>query len=174
MQPPPNIVLTGFMGTGKTSVGAPLARLLDFTFVDMDRLIETREQRSVRRIFDEAGEPAFRMLERRLVVELSHNTRQVIATGGGVVLNPDNLQDFMRVAMVVCLWSRPEVIVQRLTTDSTRPRLDRPADKLESIRSLLEARRACYESVPRRIDTSDLTTNHVVRQIESWYRTFQP
>lgn len=173
MQPPSNIVLVGFMGTGKTSAGAPLARRLDFTFVDMDRVIETREQRSIKRIFEEDGEPAFRMLERSLVTEVCRGTRQVVATGGGVVLNPDNLRDFMRVAMVVCLWARPEIILQRLTADTTRPLLAKPSDKLESVRSLLEKRRVYYESIPRRLDTSDLTTDDVVRQIESWYRTFQ-
>jgi len=90
-----NLALIGFMGTGKSSVGRLVAEQLRFDFLDTDELIESRAKKSILEIFAQSGEPAFRELEHRLITELATRTRTVIATGGGVPVNPTPGQAFV-------------------------------------------------------------------------------
>ena len=161
MQKDANIVLVGFMGTGKTTVGRMLAGRLRREFVDMDVLIEARERRPIPAIFRDSGEPYFRRLERALVRELAARRELVVAPGGGIVLDPGNLADFQRTGFVVCLDASPEAILRRVEHDAHRPLLAAP-DKLGRIRELLAKRRPLYEAIPLRVDTSDLTSAEVV------------
>lgn len=100
-----NIALVGFMGTGKSSVGHLVADQLHFTFLDTDEMIETRSGKSISTIFAEDGEPAFRKLERDLVLELSVRTKTVLSTGGGLGANAANLSSLKEHSLVVCLWA---------------------------------------------------------------------
>ncbi|MEI6971726.1 MAG: shikimate kinase [bacterium] len=159
-----NIALLGFMGTGKTTVGRILAEQFGMTFVDMDHVIEERAGKSVARIFAEDGEPHFRALERGLVVELVARTGLVVGAGGGVVLNTDNVRDFERSGLVVCLTAEPAVILGRLAGDSSRPLLDGD-EKGARIVKLLESRRALYDAIRHKIDTSSLTPAEVATRI---------
>jgi len=159
-----NIVLLGFMGTGKTTVGKILARRLGMTLVDMDRVIEERTGRTISQIFAEDGEPKFRALERSLVKELSARQGLVIATGGGVVLNPDNVADFYRSGFVVCLMANPETILDRTAKESHRPLLE-GGERAARITKLLESRRALYDAIAHRIDTTTLTPDEVAAKI---------
>lgn len=168
----PNIVLLGFMGTGKTSVGRALAQRLRMTFADMDALIEEREGKSISRIFAEDGEPHFRALERALVSELAAGTGRVIGAGGGVVLNPDNVRDFERTGLAVCLSATPEEILRRVRDDAARPLLA-GGDKLASIVRILEQRRQHYAAIRRRIDTTGLTVPQVVERILAMYGAYR-
>ena len=168
-----NIVLCGFMGTGKTTVGRILAERLGLAFVDMDQLIEARAAKPISRIFAEEGEPHFRALERALARELSARTGQVIATGGGIVLNPDNLSDFGRHGLVVCLTATPETILQRTARERHRPLLEQ-ADKRQRIVDLLERRRALYAAIPRQIATDTLTPAEIADRILAAYKTPEP
>lgn len=168
----PNIVLLGFMGTGKTSVGRALAQRLRMTFADMDALIEEREGKSISRIFAEDGEPHFRALERALVSELAAGTGRVIGAGGGVVLNPDNVRDFERTGLAVCLSATPEEILRRVRDDAARPLLA-GGDKLASIVRILEQRRQHYAAIRRRIDTTGLTVAQVVERILAMYGAYR-
>jgi shikimate kinase len=169
MHTSPNIVLIGFMGTGKTSVGTVLAARLKLTFLDMDSLIVAREGRPITRIFAESGEPHFRMLERALAQELACRQGVVIGTGGGIVLNPDNIRDFARTGLVVCLRATPEAILARIGNDTSRPLLA-VDDKLQKIRDLLAKRQALYDAVPHQVDTTGLSVDEVVARIEALYR----
>ncbi|HMO05009.1 MAG TPA: shikimate kinase [Kiritimatiellia bacterium] len=148
----PNLVLVGFMGTGKSSAGRILAERLGMTFLDMDDEIVRREGRSIPDIFRDSGEPAFRALERALVVELAGQTGYVVSTGGGIVLNPDNVRDFARTGRVFCLHATPEAILKRVEHDTNRPLLQ-GGDKLARISELLAKRQALYDAIPDRIDT---------------------
>ena len=163
-----NVVLVGFMGTGKTTVGMALAGKLDLVFVDMDHVIEERQGKPISRIFAEQGEPVFRSLERQLTRELAGREGLVIGTGGGIVLNPENIGDFALTGLVVCLMARPEVILKRLEHDAKRPLLA-GGDKMQKITGILDARRPLYEAIPDRIDTSDLTADAVVDRIVTLY-----
>ncbi len=152
MSTQPNIVLVGFMGTGKSSAGRLLAEQLEMTFIDMDDEIVRREGVSIPEIFRDRGEPAFRAIERALVVELAAGTNHVISTGGGVVLNPDNMHDFCRTGRVFNLRAKPETVLKRVEHDTNRPLLQ-GGDRLAKITELLGKRQALYDAIPYQIDT---------------------
>src|SRR5688572_15222440 len=105
-----NIALCGFMGTGKSSVGRIVAEQLRFAFLDTDTVIEARAGKTIAEIFSEQGEEAFRELEHRIVKELALRDHTVISTGGGLIVNPENLASLKEHALVVCLWASPETI----------------------------------------------------------------
>lgn len=147
-----NIVLVGFMGTGKTTVGRLIAEKTDMPLIDMDTLIEERAGKRISDIFAQDGEPHFRALERDVVRELSSRGGQIISTGGGIVLNPDNLADFEATGLVVCLIANAETVLERVRHDSTRPLL--AGDKEAKIVELLESRNPLYESITHKIDTN--------------------
>jgi shikimate kinase len=165
-----NIVLVGFMGTGKTSVGKALAKRLRMVFVDMDNVIEQRVGMTVTQIFEEKGEREFRALERQLVHELSAKSGLVVATGGGIVLNPDNISDFSRNGLVVCLSARPETILARLSADSSRPLLT-DCDKKNRIVTLLDSRKKLYNAVPHQVDTTDSTIAEIADKVVALFNT---
>ena len=166
MTPYKNIVLFGFMGTGKTHIGQTLAKQLHLKFTDMDDVIVQRAGKPIPEIFANEGEPHFRALERQVVIDLSQESGYVIATGGGVVLNADNVRDFSETGLVVCLSATPEVILARVEHDTNRPLLHTD-DKMAKICTLLESRQALYDAVPNQIDTSDLSVTEVVERIQA-------
>ena len=168
-----NIVLLGFMGTGKTTVGTLLASGLGMAFVDMDKVIEARAGKVISRIFAEDGEPHFRALERALVLELAGQEGLVIACGGGVVLNPDNVSDLGRSGLVVCLSAAPEVILKRVEKESHRPLLEGD-ERMQRILKILDARRPLYGAIPFQIDTTTLTPQQVVDLIRDRYAGDRP
>jgi shikimate kinase len=145
-----NIILIGFMGTGKTVTGRILAERTGMELVDMDSLIEARQGKTIPEIFAQDGEAGFRRLERDLVQELSKRSGLIISTGGGVVTNPDNLSDFAESGLLVCLTASPETIFQRLEKDTTRPLLS--GDKKEQIETLLKRRQPLYDAIARQIN----------------------
>lgn len=163
-----NIVLVGFMGTGKSSVGQVIAGELHWQFVDMDTLIVERQGKPIPRIFAEDGEPHFRALERALVQELAAGEGLVISTGGGIVLNPKNIEDFDATGLVVCLRARPETILDRVGQDTNRPLLA-VEDKLGKIRQLLEARSKLYDAIGCQVDTDGLTPHQIANVIIGTY-----
>ncbi|HEY83768.1 MAG TPA: shikimate kinase [Chloroflexi bacterium] len=158
-----NIILTGFMGTGKSSVGRALAEHLGWLFLDMDALIEKREGRSVRRIFEEAGEATFRQLESDLCRELADWRGYVIATGGGTLVNPKNLATLAR-HHIVCLDCEPETLWERLAFADDRPMLD-SADKKTRLLNLLQARQPAYARIQHHVDATRLSIDEVVDKI---------
>ncbi|MEI8139719.1 MAG: dihydroorotase [bacterium] len=166
--PKTNIVLMGFMGTGKSTVGRALARRLGLQFLDMDTLLEERAGKPIARIFAEDGEPHFRSMERTLSQELSQRSGLVIACGGGVVLNPDNIRDYGRSGLVVCLTATPEVIFKRTAKDRNRPLLEEK-DRMKRILELLEKRKKMYASIPCQVDTTILTGEQVAGAIMEKY-----
>ncbi len=148
-----NIVLVGFMGTGKTTVGKLLAEQTGMPLVDMDTQIEERAGKTINEIFAQDGEPHFRALEREIAQELASKDSQIISTGGGIVLNPDNIAAFEKTGLVVCLLADADTVLDRVRHDSTRPLL--AGDKESKIVELLQSRKHLYESIPHKIDTSD-------------------
>lgn len=159
-----NIILVGFMGTGKTTVGKILAVRLHKKFVDMDSVIAERAGKSIGLIFSEDGEPHFRGLERELVRELAATGGKVIAAGGGIVLNPANINDFSRTGKVICLFASEQEIMRRVSSSNSRPLLEKE-DKFQRIKNLMEQRRPLYEKIPDRINTTGLTPAEVVEVI---------
>ena len=145
----PNIVLTGFMGTGKTTVGKMLARQLDYDFIDTDEFIEERAGKSVPEIFQEMGEVAFREMESAVARELADRQGVVISTGGRLMLDPGNAAALSRTGRVFCLVATPEEIMDRVTKDTSheRPLLAVP-DPMQRIVELMQQRREDYGQFP--------------------------
>lgn len=161
-----NLILTGFMGTGKTAAGRVLARRLGRAFIDMDAVIEERAGKSIARIFSEEGEAAFRRMETDLCRELAAGRSRVIATGGGALIPEENLAIMQAGGPVICLTASIEVILRRLAAAQDRPLLDTP-DRRAQIAALLAERAEAYGRIPLRIDTTDLRVDQVVKQVLS-------
>ena len=161
---PLNLALIGFMGTGKTTVGRIVAEHLRFDFLDTDELIQSRAGRSIADIFAQDGEPAFRALERQMVEELSTRTKTLISTGGGLPTNPENLARLKTFAVVICLWSSPEKIWERVKNQAHRPLLH-SADPQAKIRELLAAREPFYRQADVLINTDQRSAREVAQQI---------
>ena len=161
-----NIILTGFMGTGKTTVGNQVAEQLQRSFVDMDAAIETRAGKPISRIFSEDGEAAFREMETNLCAELSGQKGLVIATGGGTLVDAPNRERMMRSGTVICLGCEPTSILRRLSAAqrAARPLLSVP-DPLSRLEKLLEARREAYAAIRWHIDTTNLRPREVVARV---------
>lgn len=145
-----NIIITGFMGTGKTTVGRLLATQLGFDFVDMDELIVARSGRTVEAIFREKGEKAFRGMEKAIALELSEKEGLVISTGGGTMLDPTNVDALGKKGKVFCLVATPEEIMKRLEGDPEigRPLLNGP-DPLARIVEIMREREKVYARFPQ-------------------------
>ena len=152
------------MGSGKSSVGRLAAQLLHFTFLDTDQVIEARAGKSIREIFEQDGEPAFRELERRIVEELTRRTKTVIATGGGLPAYEANLASLKTHALVVCLWASAETLHERVCAHSHRPLLNEP-DPLGRIRQLLAAREAYYRQADVLVSTELRPLREVAAQV---------
>lgn len=159
-----NIVLTGFMGTGKSSVGRLLAKRLGYTFVDTDVMIVEKAGRSINDIFEREGEFAFRQWEQEVSRQLSGKDGLVIATGGRLMLDSENAALLSLSAYVFCLTARPEEIARRLVGQpGTRPLLEAP-DLEKRIHELLAQREAAYRKFPQ-IETDGKSINVVIEEI---------
>ncbi len=159
-----NLILTGFMGTGKSAVGREVARRLGREFVDMDALIEERAGRPISRIFAQEGEAAFRRMESALCRELAARSGLVIATGGGALLDEANRQIMAASGPVICLQAAPDEILRRLASAADRPLLDVP-DRRARIAELLAARADAYARIPLQLDTTGLTVAQVADRV---------
>ena len=162
-----NIALIGFMGTGKTVVGEALAKKLNRKFVELDSLIEQKAGKSIPEIFQQEGETAFRELEIDVAKEVSRGEKQVIACGGGIVLNKINIDRLREKAIIVYLTASPRVILKRTSGDeSIRPVL-KSANKALHIKELLRFRKPFYErAADIKVDTSRLDVDSVAEQIK--------
>lgn len=162
--PNQNIALTGFMAVGKSAVGRTLAKRLKRRFVDLDKVIEKTEGMKVRDIFNQKGEPYFRQAEKKALGEVLQQKRQVIATGGGVILDEENLTFLLKATLLVCLTASADVLLKRAGTGAKRPLL-KGADRRERIEALLRERERKYCRAHAVIDTGDLTVDQVVDKI---------
>lgn len=152
------------MGTGKSAVARELGRRLRRPVVEMDAEIERREGMAISRIFADKGEEYFRAQERKLAEELSHTSGRVIACGGGVALDPKNLEALSRHGVLFLLTATPEEILRRLEGQTHRPLLE-GADRRRRIEELLTAREPYYRRVKERVETTGLTPGRVADRI---------
>lgn len=160
-----NIILVGFMGTGKSAVGQLLARKLGRSFVDLDERIEKAAGKPIPVIFAEQGEAGFRKLEAEQVREAARLKQHVISTGGGVVLNEENVRALKASGIMVCLTARPDVILQRtLPTRSARPLLagEDPGKRIEE---LMKLREPFYARADITVESSDRSIEDLVDEI---------
>jgi len=160
-----SIALIGFMGTGKTVVGKAVAEKLGKDFVELDVLIEQKAGKPISEIFQQHGEAAFRELEIEVIKRVTENKKQVIACGGGVILNKINIDRLKKDSVIVYLTASPKVILERVSDDEERPLLQVTNPAL-TIQELLRFRKPFYEQAADiRIDASKLDINAVTEQI---------
>lgn len=133
------------MGTGKTSVGLALAKRLGRPAHDADALIEADEKRKIAQIFEERGEDCFRQIEKKKIEELSELEGAVITTGGGAVMDPENVARLKKNGVLICLSASTETILKRVGRSKNRPLLKKAADPAKAVEELLAKRRAHYD-----------------------------
>src|SRR5512134_1224561 len=163
----PGVVLVGFMGSGKTSVGRKLARKLRAGFVDVDERIERAAGRPIRDIFSAEGEPAFRAREKAALRDALSVPGRVVAPGGGAFLDEENRALLSAYAPVVFLSARAETLLARLPGISDRPLL-RGADRGRVVRDLLARRLPGYRKADHTVVTDGLTVDEVADRIVEW------
>lgn len=160
-----NLVLIGFMGSGKSSVGRLAARALGFQFVDTDQLITEKTGKQISEIFQTDGEAAFRALETNVLEELSSRVHCVISTGGGAVLSANNRSLLREIGFVACLGASEEVLFERVSRNSKRPLLQ-TADPRATMAKLIEARSPLYtETAHWEMDTSAISQTTAVDRL---------
>ena len=164
----PNIVLVGFMGTGKTSVGRRLATQLRMRYVDTDDIIERDSGRRISNIFEEDGEAAFRELESEAVLKVSKQHNSVISTGGGVVLKEANMIALKESGVVFCLTATPEEIYRRVGHQTHRPLLQTP-DPLAQIQSMLAERHPYYKEADYMVRTTGRSFGEIILHIKRMF-----
>ena len=160
----PNIILTGFMGTGKTTLGRLLAEKIGYKFIDTDALIEKQISQTIAELFEEQGEAAFRKLESDLVEGLAQKEGLVIATGGGLVLDPSNVAVLSKTGKIICLTASPEEILARVAKQQdVRPLLQEKDPKAKII-DLLQQRDSVYRQFPQ-LSTSDSSPDKLIGEL---------
>lgn len=166
-----NLVITGFVGAGKTTIGRRLAARLGRPFLDFDEEIVRRAGRSIPEIFAREGEEAFRAMEAALCQEWSHPRGWVLATGGGTCVSPANRAALQAGGHLFFLYADLEEIARRLTGAADRPLLHlRPGETLlERLKSLWQAREAAYREIPHWVDTRGRSPEEVVEEILQRY-----
>jgi shikimate kinase len=172
--PPKNIVLVGFMGSGKSTVGRELHQRLGYPLVDMDQVIEQRARKSIAAIFADEGEQVFRNQETSLLKELDDPTapRRIISTGGGVIGREKNRALLRQLGYVVWLNAPMSVILDRTSKNRERPLLH-TEDPVARVTALMEARRPLYEEVSHlKIETAGLDSNELATGILESARYF--
>lgn len=175
-----NLILVGFSCSGKTTLGRNVARRLRLRFVDTDRFIEDMTGRTIPDIFREDGEPAFRQLEREAVASILAERNQVVSTGGGAFIDPDNRERLRSGNLVIHLQVRPETVVDRLRNSKSgrpRPLLDSP-DPLARVKQLMAERNEVYTAAHVTIGVDDRSRYEIVGELRrrwlAWQRAHHP
>lgn len=172
-----NLVLVGFMATGKTEVGRILAERLGRDFFDVDDDIVKTTGMSIDKIFEDFGEDFFRDLESNVIQKISEKTDLVIATGGGSMLRAENVENLKRSGVLVCLLASPEEILRRVGDERHRPLLN-VKDRLATIREMMGKRSPYYNLSDIMINTEGKNTNETAQEVlakfkgcsEKWIR----
>jgi len=160
-----NLFLIGFMGSGKSSVSSALGNLLARKVLEMDACISQREGMSISEIFQVHGEAYFRQCETNLLLDCKVQEPLIVSCGGGVPMRQENVAAMKQSGTVILLTARPEVILERVKEDHSRPLLEGHKD-VSYIASLMEARQPKYEAAADlTIDTSELTVEQVCSEI---------
>lgn len=168
-----SIALIGFMATGKTTIGKALVKRLgnNYKFIEMDQLIIQEVGKSISKIFDEEGEAKFREYEISVCEKVSKLKKVVISCGGGVVINPENIENLRKNCYVILLTASIEEIYKRIIKDGKKSRpLIKKEDSLEEMKKLLIERQSLYKSAADLvIDTSEKQINRIVDMILVFY-----
>lgn len=158
------VILIGFMGTGKSAVGKRLAKKTGFAFVDLDKLIEKEAGIKISAIFERYGEAYFRNLEKKAILSLKTMRKAVVSTGGGAVLDPQNMAAMKEAGLVIALDADIETLWRRLKSSQNRPLL-KASDPKNRMEELYNARRPFYSQAHHAVDTTGKTIKDVAKEI---------
>ncbi|MBN1683404.1 shikimate kinase [Candidatus Bathyarchaeota archaeon] len=158
-----NLVLFGFMGVGKSTVGKLLALKIHYPFIDLDSEIVKEVGKSISEIFNIYGESGFRKIEKDKILEISTLDKHVIALGGGAVLDYDNVKNLRNQSILIHLTAKSEEVLHRLRNDDSRPLLQK-GDKINNINLLLKERTKIYQKIA---DFSIITDNKTPEEVTS-------
>jgi len=158
-----NIILIGFMGTGKSTVGKAVATELDWGFIDTDEQVEALAGKSISELFAQDGEQHFRKLESQVLSDIAKREHLVVSTGGGAVLRQENRQAMLASGLVVALTADAETIIERVRLDTNRPLL--AGDLPSKVQRLMKERAGAYDFATVKIDTSGLGVEEIVEII---------
>ncbi|PLS15259.1 shikimate kinase [Bacillus sp. M6-12] len=156
------IYITGFMGSGKTTVGKHLSEMLNLPVFDTDEQVESNERMSISEIFSHKGELAFRQLESDMLRKLP-TADCVITTGGGIILRRENRVWMRENGYYVYLFCEPEEVLHRLADDETRPLIS--GEKKKDLLPLFSSRKALYEEAEYHIDTTGKSIEAIAAEI---------
>jgi len=166
-----NIIITGFMGAGKTSVGKQVAVIMGRKFYDTDMLIIQKTRRSIKSIFaKQGGEDRFRDLERDIIREICRKQGIVISTGGGTLIDAGNREAISKTGVIFNLNAKPEIIIKRLSKHHDRPLLK--SKSKATMLDLLKDREKVYQSFENQVDTSNKSAVEVAKEIVRRLRKF--
>ena len=160
-----NIVLVGFMGSGKTVTSKRLAKQLNREVVSTDKMIEQREGRLIARIFEESGEAYFRRIEKEIVQTVAERQGVVIDCGGGVVLDPENIKRLKKNGIIIYLSASPDSLYRHIKSGRHRPLLNNVDDPRARIRMLLKQRNPYYQQADVTIDTDHKSVGEIAQEI---------
>lgn len=159
-----NIVLTGFMGAGKTTIARRVAQRLGYDYLDTDRQIELEQGCSVADIFGYSGETCFRELETKLLKRLIDKENTVIATGGGILTTPGNMELLKQIGITVYLQVDLDIIFERVSRNKNRPLL-RTENPRQTLEDLFQQRKHLYEAADITVKSNNLSANSVAGQV---------
>lgn len=165
-----NIVLIGFMGTGKTAVGKRLAGILNMDFYDSDQEIEKVTGMPIAQLFHKHGEIRFRSEEKLMIQKLAQKRNAIIATGGGIVLSKECIELLKSTGYLICLTADPEVIYERVKRRNNRPLLKK-GNTYENIVNLLKEREDLYRCADFTVDTSNMDFEEIINKILKFLST---
>jgi len=160
------------MAVGKSAVGRALARKLKRRFIDLDKMVEKSEGMKVRDIFSQKGEPYFRRLEKEQLAKVLEQQGRIIATGGGAILDEENLQMLREKSLLICLTASAGALLKRAGGGAGRPLLQGD-NRRERVEELLQQREQSYAQAHAFIDTTDLTIEQIVEKIIALARAEQ-
>ncbi len=163
-----NLIICGFMGTGKSVVGKAVSAALGFDFADTDNLIENRCEKTIAEIFREDGEEYFRDLEKEIIIHLPER-KTVIAAGGGIIIDRENYKRLSGLGLMILLTASVETIFRRIGNDNSRPLLS--GENLnEKAQKLLLQRQSVYDMIEYRINTDRMNVSDVCDAVTKIYR----
>ncbi len=156
------------MGVGKSTIGRLLAKKLRFKFIDVDRLIERQEKRSIKKIFDVDGEEYFRKIEEKVTLKILKNKSSIIALGGGAFINNEIRKEIIKNCCSIWLNLSLELLIKRYKRNNKRPLLER--NNLESeVKKILQSRKKIYALANFKINCDNMNKKDVVQKILNLY-----
>ena len=160
-----NIVLVGLMGSGKSAIGRTIAKKLGRRFIDTDRFIERKVGKTVGEIFEQDGEISFRAREKEIIKKISQYIGIVIATGGGVIKDPENFNCLKQSGWIIALYASPETLYKRIEGKRVRPLLLNQVDPVKALDDIQKERKSMYAKADFQIDTENKEINDIADEI---------